>query len=152
MNLGETETRISTILNESRIENETAEHDPVYTNPDMADKIGVPVGDTLQNLMLRSDKGETILLLLPGDKRFDGKTVAKSVGARVSFEKPERVLEIAGCEVGCVPPFGHLQPVRIFMDGDLLKKDAIWFNPGVHNKSVMISVDDLRELCNPIII
>lgn len=150
--MGETETRILTILKESRIEIEIAEHDPVYTNPEMAEKIGVPVGDTLKNLMLRSDKGETILLLLPGDKRFDGKTVAKSVGARVSFQKPERVLEIAGCEVGCVPPFGHLQPARIFMDGDLLEKDSVWFNPGVHNKSVKISVEDLRELCDPIII
>lgn len=152
MNLADTKSRIMTILRERGIGSEAVEHEPVYTNPDMADKIGVSVGDTLKNLMLRSDKGETILLLLPGDKRFDGKTVAKSVGARVSFEKPERVLETAGCEVGCVHPFGHLQPVRIFMDAELLNKTEVWFNPGVHNQSLKISVCDLRKLCNPIII
>ena len=152
MNMGDTEARIMAILRERGMEHETVEHEPVYTNPDMAEKIGVSAGDTLKNLMLRSDKGEMILLLLPGDKRFDGKHVAKSVGARVSFAKPERVLEIAGCEVGCVPPFGHLRPVRIFMDGDLLEKDAVWFNPGVHNRSVRIKIDDLRKICRPIII
>ncbi len=140
------------ILRERGIEHQTVEHEPVYTNPDMAEKLGVSAGDTLKNLMLRSDKGETILLLLPGDTRFDGKRVATSVGARVSFAKPEQVLEIAGCEVGCVPPFGHLRPVRIFMDDALMEKDAVWFNPGVHHRSVRIKVEDLRELCRPVII
>ncbi|MFW6081010.1 MAG: YbaK/EbsC family protein, partial [Desulfosalsimonas sp.] len=56
-------------------------------------------------------------------------------------------LETVGCEVGCVPPFGHGLPV--YMEPELAEKHLVYFNPGVHHKSFKISGRDLKSLCNP---
>lgn len=147
------EQKILGILNERGIPHEVIEHKAVYTNPEMADRLGVAVGKTVKNLMLTTTEGRTILVVLPGDKRFDAKLVAARAEAKkVSFAKPEKVLEIAGCEVGCVPPFGHLKPVPVYMDPALLKKTHVYFNPGVHTKSVKIEAAHLKELCQPILL
>lgn len=136
------------ILEDGGIPHEVVEHDAVHTNPVMAEKIGVPLGETVKNLMLETADGRIIQVVLPGDKRFDAKRVAKKADTKkVGFAKPETVLEIAGCEVGCVPPFGHLRPVHVYMDKQLLWKDRVWFNPGIHTKSVSIEAKRLQELC-----
>lgn len=144
------EQEIMDILKARNIAFEVFEHEAVYTNPVMAEKLGVPVGETVKNLMLETTDGRVIQVVLPGDKRFDSKRVAEKAGAKkVTFAKPEKVLEVAGCEIGCVPPFGHLRPVPVYMDSELLAKKYVYFNPGVHTKSVKIETQHLRELCNP---
>jgi len=151
--MGEVERRIMTILNERKVPYEVVEHEPVYTNPTMAEKIGCEVGQTVKNLMLQTSDGRILQALLPGDKRLDSKRVAAKAGARsVTFAKPETVREYAGCEVGCVPPFGHLKPVQVYMDPQLLWKEYVYFNPGVHTKSVKVATKQLKELCAPIML
>jgi prolyl-tRNA editing enzyme YbaK/EbsC (Cys-tRNA(Pro) deacylase) len=68
---------------------------------------------------------------------------------KVSFAKPEEVSESVGCEVGCVPPFGHFSTLPIYLDPQLAKKDFVYFNPGVHDKSFKVKGWDLRKLCQP---
>ena len=151
--MSEIEEKIMRILVERDIPHEIVEHGPVMTNPEMAEKLGVDVSETVKNLMLKTAEGRIIQVVLPGEKRFDGKRVAKKVGTKsVTFAKPEKVLEVAGCEVGCVPPFGHLQPVQVYMDRQLMWKTHVYFNPGVHTKSVKIETKRLKELCAPIML
>ncbi|GAJ07144.1 unnamed protein product, partial [marine sediment metagenome] len=91
--------------------------------------------------------------LLPGDKKVDWKQAATGAKTKkVSFAKPEEVSRAVGCEVGCVPPFGHLSPLPIYMDPELIKKNFVYFNPGVHDKSFKIKAWDLKKLCNPSLI
>jgi len=145
------EQRIMAILKEHGVPCAVTEHEAVYTNPVMAEKLGVPVGDTVKNLMLETSEGKVIQVVLPGDKRFDAKALAAAAGTKkVSFAKPETVLEVAGCAIGCVPPFGHLQPVQVYMDRGLLSKKEVYFNPGVHTRSVKIEAKALQELCKPV--
>lgn len=141
------EENIIALLKERQTAHEVIEHNPVHTNAAMAEALGVPLADTVKNIMLETTEGEIILVVLPGDQRFDSKRLAAKVGTkRVTFAKPEKVLEFAGCEVGCVPPFGHVKPVRVFLDGALLSKSQVYFNPGSHTKSVKIEAARLPEL------
>ena len=151
--MAELEEKIMEILAEQKVPHEVVEHEPVYTNPVMAEKLGVSVGETVKNLMLKTADGRIIQVVLPGDKRFDSKSVARKVGSKsVSFARPERVLEFAGCEVGCVPPFGHFKPVQVYMDRQLMWKKHVYFNPGVHTKSIKLESAHLKELCRPIML
>ena len=70
-------------------------------------------------------------------------------GREISFAKPEPVSEAVGCEVGCVPPFGHLTDLPIYADPDLTRQAYLYFNPGVHHKSIKIKSRDLKKLCKP---
>jgi Ala-tRNA(Pro) deacylase len=59
----------------------------------------VPLANTVKNIMLKTTEGEIILVVLPSDQRFDSKRLAAKVGTkRVTFAKPEKVLEFAGCD------------------------------------------------------
>jgi prolyl-tRNA editing enzyme YbaK/EbsC (Cys-tRNA(Pro) deacylase) len=51
--------------------------------------------------------------------------------------------------VGCVPPFGQLTPLPVYMDPDLAKKEFVYFNPGKHDKSFKIKAWDLKKVCRP---
>ena len=143
------EEKIIQMLEKANITWEVTEHEPVYTNPVMAEKLGVSEGETVKSLVVTTKEKKMVVLVLPGDKKMDWKRAAAGVGTKkVSFAKPEQVAEKVGCEVGCVPPFGHMTPLPVFMDPDLLKKEYLYFNPGVHDKSFKIKAHDLRKMCN----
>ena len=140
--------RIRGILEENGIPFEVFEHEAVYTNPTMAEALGVKAGDTIKNICMVTKEGEAILVLVPGDARIDTKKICAAAGtSRVSFADEDTVLEKVGCPIGCVPPFGHASEIRAFMDRALLKKRALYFNPGVHTKSFKITSHHLRKLC-----
>jgi Ala-tRNA(Pro) deacylase len=144
------EEKIIGILEENRIPYEIFEHEPVYTNPTMAAALNVSESETVKSLVLLTKEKEMVVLVMPGDKRVDWKKAAAGIGTKkVSFAKPEAVLEKVGCEVGCVPPFGQLTDLPIYMDNDLARKDVVYFNPGVHDKSFKIKAWDLKKLCRP---
>ncbi len=144
------EEKIIAMLEEKRISYEVFEHQPVYTNPVMAEALGVGESETVKSLVLTTKERKMIVLVLPGNKKIDWKQAAAAAKTRkVTFAKPEEVSQAVGCEVGCVPPFGHLTSLPIYMDPDLTKKNFVYFNPGVHDKSFKIKAWDLKKLCNP---
>jgi Cys-tRNA(Pro) deacylase len=144
------EEKIIATLKAENISFEVVEHEPVYTNPAMAEALNVSESETVKSLVLKTKEGELIVLVLPGHKKVDWKKAAAGAKTRkVFFAKPEEVSTAVGCEVGCVPPFGHLTPLPIYMDPELTRKDFIYFNPGVHDKSFKIKAWDLKKICNP---
>ena len=144
------EEKIVGILNKQKVSYEIVEHEPVYTNPAMAEALNVDESETVKSLVLKTKEGQMIVLVLPGDKKVDWKQAAAGASTKkVSFAKPDEVSEAVGCEVGCVPPFGHFSTLPIYMDADLPKKEFVYFNPGVHDKSFKVKGWDLRKLCKP---
>ena len=144
------EENIVGLMGEKKIAYEVYEHEPVFTNPAMAEALNVSEAETVKSLVLSTKEGQMIVLVLPGNKKVDWKQAAAGAGTKkVSFAKPENVSQAVGCEVGCVPPFGHLTTLDIYMDPDLTKKNFVYFNPGVHDKSFKIKAWDLKKLCNP---
>ncbi len=144
------EKNIIDLMKRQKIAYEIYEHEPVYTNPAMAEALNVSEAETVKSLVLTTKEGKMIVLVLPGNKKVNWKQAASGAGTKkVSFAKPEAVSQAVGCEVGCVPPFGHLTTLDIYMDPDLTKKNFVYFNPGVHDKSFKIKAWDLKKLCNP---
>jgi len=142
------EEKIVETLREKGIEYEVHEHEPVYTNPTMAEALGVSEAETVKSLVLTTKEKTMVVLVMPGNKKVDWKAAAKTVNTKkVSFAKPEAVSEAVGCEVGCVPPFGHLTDLPIFVDPELTRRTYVYFNPGVHHKSFKITSRDLKKLC-----
>jgi len=144
------EERIIGILDDHKIKYEVFEHEPVYTNPTMAAALNVSESETVKSLVVMTKEKKMVVLVMPGDKKVEWKKAAANVGTKkISFAKPDQVLEKVGCEVGCVPPFGQLADLPIYLDPDLTKKDFVYFNPGVHDKSYKIKAWDLKKVCQP---
>ena len=144
------EERIMDMIREDGCPVDVVEHEPVYTNPVMAEVLGVAESETVKSLVVKTKEGDLAVVVLPGDGRIDWKRTARAIGTKkVSMAKPEEVAGKVGCEVGCVPPFGHLESLPVIMDPELTTQTQVYFNPGVHHKSCRIQARDLIKLCNP---
>ena len=142
------EEKIVQTLQDQGVEFEIHEHAPVYTNPTMATALGVSEAETVKSLVLATKEKTMVVLVLPGNKKVDWKAAARTANTKkVSFAKPEAVSAAVGCEVGCVPPFGHFTRLPIYMDAELLQQAYVYFNPGVHHKSFKVRSRDLQKLC-----
>jgi len=142
------EEKIVAMLKKKKIAYELFEHEPVYTNPAMAKALGVGESETVKSLVMETKEKKMIVLVMPGDKKVNWKEAAATAKTKkVKFAKPENVSQAVGCEVGCVPPFGHMTTLPIYVDSDLTKKDFVYFNPGVHDKSFKVKAWDLNKLC-----
>lgn len=143
------EEKIVETLKKHRIEYEVIEHEPVFTNPAMAEALGVSESQTVKSLVLTTKENKAVVFVMPGDKKIDWKAAAKTASTKkVGFAKPDEVKDMVGCEVGCVPPFGHMMNLPIYLDGELMHQPVVYFNPGVHHKSFKVSPRDLKKLCS----
>jgi Ala-tRNA(Pro) deacylase len=141
------------MLDEDGVEYELLEHEPVYTSKQAAEVRGVSVRTGVKALVLKTKESEYILALVRADKRADLKAVASAHGTKkVKLANPAEVLEITGCEIGSVPPFGHIKALKTYMDRDILKEDEVNFNIGSHTKSVRMKAQDLLKVIKPVLI
>ncbi len=53
-----------------------------------------------------------------------------------------------GFVIGGVPPVGHLKPLQIFIDEDLLKYDEIWAAAGTPHAVFKLTPADLTLMTN----
>jgi Ala-tRNA(Pro) deacylase len=141
------------ILNEKGIEYKLLEHEPVYTSEQAAQVRGVSVKTGVKALVLKTKENEFILALVRADKRADLKAVAAAAGTKkVKLASPEEVLRVTGCEIGSVPPFGHLTELKTYMDRDILDQEEVNFNIGEHTKSIRMKANDMLKVISPALI
>lgn len=151
--------KIKALLESRHIKYDYFEHEPVRTSEE-ASKIRP--GFTLKQgakalvvkLYLRGGKQEFVMLVVPGDTRFDGKKVKKLFDAKdVRFATEDEVGQITGgVLVGGVPPFGSLFELITYMDNQVLQNDKIIFNAGDRKVSIGLMLGDYVSVENPAIV
>lgn len=100
------------------------------TADDAAAAIGVAVGQIVKSLVFGVDD-EVVLVLVSGQNRLDEARLAQAVGASgVGRVNADQVREATGFPIGGVPPIGHANPLRTFMDEDLLAHEVVWAAAG----------------------
>lgn len=127
----------------------TKTHPPVFTvseSESLRDEI--PGGHT-KNLFVKDKKDQYFVLTVEERATVDLKTVHKAIGAssRVSFAKPEKLMEYLGVIPGSVTVFGAFNDtgrnVTFVLDEDLMKHDIINAHPLSNDATTSISRDDL---------
>lgn len=125
------------------------EHEAVITSADAAKTRGFELRQGIKALLFTDNKGGWVIVDVPGDKKADEKKVATIMGWSkngIRMATPEQVMEITGCEIGSVPPFGHKTPVPILVDVGVFENMVSTFNIGLRTHSVKISTTDMRHL------
>lgn len=124
-------------------------HAPVFTVAESQALRGTLPGGHSKNLFLKNKKGDLWLVTAAEDAAVDLKALTKTLEAgRLSFGKPELLLEVLGVEPGSVTPFGllndHAKRVTFVLDGRLAAMDPLNFHPLVNNATTSISSVDFR--------
>ncbi len=95
---------------------------------------GCRVGQIVKSLVFAgAASGEPYLLLVSGQNRVDQAGVAATIGEVLDRPDAARVRAWTGFSIGGIPPFGHDQPMRTFIDRDLLTYDTVWAAAGTPN-------------------
>lgn len=131
------------------IEHKTTQHEPVFTvaeSESLRDRI--PGGHT-KNLFVKDKKDRYFVLTVEENAVVDLKTVHKIIDAssRVSFGRPEKMLEYLGVVPGSVTVFGAINDtannVTFVLDSDLMSHDLINGHPLSNDATTTIGRDDL---------
>lgn len=117
--------------------------DGTRTAVDAALAIGVDLGQIVKSLVFCVD-GEVVVALVSGANLLDeAKLAAAAGGERAWREDAETVREATGFPVGGVPPFGHREPLRVFVDADLLQYKEVWAAAGTPHVNFPVAPDTL---------
>lgn len=128
---------------------ETVTHPPLFTVADSQALRGEIAGGHTKNLFLKDKKDNFFLLTVGEEAEVDLKQIHHLIGAtgRVSFGKPDKLLELLGVTPGAVTAFGIINDtagaVRIFFDEALMRHDVINAHPLTNEATTSIRRDDL---------
>lgn len=104
------------------------------TAADAAAACGCDVAQIVKSLVFRgATSAAPYLLLVSGANRVDEAGVAAAVGEALVRPDADDVRSVTGYAIGGIPPLGHAQPLKTFMDADLLAHDQVWAAAGTPN-------------------
>ena len=140
---------IINFLKKSDITYQLIEHEPVFTSEQAAKVRGTRLSQGAKALLLKSAIGFA-LAVLPGNLRLDSGKMKILLGVKeFRFATPEEVEQVMGCKIGACYPFGNLINVRMLVDNELGNNKFISFNPGVHDKSLILKWQDYLKAVKP---
>lgn len=130
------------------IETTTVRHPPLFTVADSQKLRGEIPGGHTKNLFMKDKKDRIWLVVAEEDAEIDLKRLHERIGsARLSFGRPELLVETLGVQPGSVTPFGVVNDtegrVTVVLDAELLQHDVLNFHPLTNEATTSIRRDDL---------
>lgn len=135
-------SEVETFLKENDIEYVLHEHKAVYTCEEAEEHCGMIGGISCKNLFVKDKKaGDYFLVVLPAEKRADLKKIQQLIGVKkITFAKPEELLNVLALEPGSVSPLGLLndkeKQVMTYIDSELWEADAVSFHPNINTETL----------------
>ena len=95
---------------------------------------------------------DTILAVLPTCYHVDLKKLGKILGKSVRLATEDEFAKLfPDCELGAMPPFGHLYGLPVYVDESLAEDPEIVFNAGTHREAIRMRFEDFKRLAQPVI-
>jgi Ala-tRNA(Pro) deacylase len=142
--------RLKELFDDAKVSYEVYNHPLAYTAQEIAARQHFSGKEMAKVVMLEVDD-RLIMGVIPGSQKINLNTVKASLGAkqvRLATED-EFISRFPECEIGAMPPFGHLFGVPVLVDPALEKDDVIYFNAGNHVQTVRLSYKDFARLVKP---
>lgn len=144
-----TEAELFAFLADLGITVSTRRHPPLYTVADSQALRGEIPGGHTKNLFLKDKKDNFFLVSVGEEAVVDLKQIHQLIGAasRVSFGKPEMLMELLGVTPGAVTVFGLINDterrVKVVLDQELMGHDVINAHPLTNEATTSIAAADL---------
>ncbi|MDX8432438.1 prolyl-tRNA synthetase associated domain-containing protein [Mesorhizobium sp. M4B.F.Ca.ET.215.01.1.1] len=144
-----TEAELNAFLADLGIGVSTIRHPPLYTVADSQALRGEIAGGHTKNLFLKDKKDNFFLVTVDEEAEVDLKQIHHLIGAagRVSFGKPEMLMELLGVIPGAVTVFGLINDserrVKVFLDQELMSHAVINAHPLTNEATTSIASADL---------
>ncbi len=126
----------------------TIDHIPVFTVEEARKVHDSIPGGHCKNLFCKDEKGVLWLIVALEDSRIDLKSAPNKIGSRrLSFGKPDLLMDVLGVEPGSVTPFSLINDthhrVNVILDADMMQHQILNYHPLQNNATTTISNIDL---------
>ncbi|RWM16640.1 MAG: prolyl-tRNA synthetase associated domain-containing protein [Mesorhizobium sp.] len=144
-----TEAELYAFLADLGISVSTVRHPPLFTVADSQALRGEIPGGHTKNLFLKDKKDNFFLVTVGEEAEVDLKQIHHLIGAsgRVSFGKPEMLMELLGVIPGAVTVFGLINDtggqVKVVLDQELMSHEVINGHPLTNEATTTIAAADL---------
>lgn len=127
-------------------------HPPAYSAQQLAQIEHVP-GRMVAKVVIVVADGEMMMLCVPAPCRVDFFKVMHLLGSdtvRPASEK-EFAKSFPDCELGAMPPLGHLYKMPVYVDRRLTANSRLVFQAGTHTDTIDMSYADFARIVQPVI-
>lgn len=142
--------RLHNFLDESHAPYATLSHDRTITAQATASAARIGPGQFAKTVMIKVD-GRLSMMVMPAPYRVDLTRLSRALGgAEVELaEEAEFRGAFPDCEVGAMPPFGHLYGMPVYVDSRLAHEPEITFNAGTHTDLLRMPYSEFERLAQP---
>ena len=125
-------------------------HSQAFTAQEVAERAHVSGKEFAKTVMVKLD-GDMAMAVLPAENRVSFNLLREAADAETVSLAPEGEFKdlFPDCELGAMPPFGHLYGMAVHVDGSLAEREHIVFNAGTHTELIKLSYHDFARLVQP---
>lgn len=110
-------------------------------------EIGMPEHAVIKTIVLQTDEGEVLLVLMHGDRKVSTKQLARHLGVKtVEPCTPEVANKHTGYLVGGTSPFGTRRELPVYMQDSIATLERIAINGGKRGFLVEMNPADIAKV------
>ena len=111
-----------------------------------AAQLGIPEHNIIKTLVMETDEGKTLLVLMHGDCEVSTKQLARCLHAKeVHPCRQEDAQRKTGYAIGGISPFGTRTTLDVCVQSTIFQLDRMLINAGKRGFLVEIAPEDLRK-------
>lgn len=117
------------------------------TAKEAANTMGCDISEIAKSIIFKLKRsGEPLLVVASGINRINEKQIETYLEDKLGKADADFVRERTGYIIGGVPPIGHKQAIKTFIDEDLLNFKNIWAAAGDPKAVFRLTPDELVEM------
>jgi len=115
--------------------------------------LGVPEHAVVKTLVMETDKGDPLIVLMHGDRKVSTRELARAAGAKRVFPcKPEDATRHSGYLVGGCSPFGTRKPLPVYLERSVLALERIYINGGRRGYLLGMAPGEIVRTLGPVLV
>ncbi len=119
------------------------------TAQEAAQAIGCKIDQIVKSLIFKTKESNSpILILASGPNRVNESMIETILGEKIVKADADFTREVTGFAIGGIPPIGHKQTIKTFIDKDLMNFEEGWAAAGTPNAVFSLKPIDLQNLTN----
>jgi Ala-tRNA(Pro) deacylase len=142
--------KLQDYLDSHQIKYLTMLHSPAFTAQEIAASIHVSGKQVAKPVIIKVN-GSLAMIVVSATEHINFAALQTALG-HLPLELAKEVEfkdRFAGCEVGAMPPLGHLYEMPVYISRELSRQENIIFNAGSHSELIQMHYADFERLTYP---
>jgi Cys-tRNA(Pro) deacylase len=115
--------------------------------------LGVPEHEVVKTLVMETEKGDPLVVLMHGDRKVSTRELARIAGVKRIFPcKPETAERHSGYLVGGTTPFGTRKKMPVYLERSVLELPRIYINGGRRGYLLGMPPSEIVRVLSPILV